>query len=211
MKLADIIIPHHNRHELLTGLLSRIDNTAFNIIIVSGGSFAENCNKGARLAETNKLIFVNDDTLPWHRNFIDMVFELDVYDFVGCTQLVQDAKLKYYGIGFIEEDGKIIPDIMKSKEGSLFPSGFFFGVTKEKWEELGGLEENFKTGYEDVDFGLRALQTNTKITIIDSEIVHLESQSEGRFKYCEYNTELLHNMYSQDYLKNIKETTKDCI
>jgi len=46
-KIADIIIPHHNRHDLLKNTLDKLPNDIFNIIIVSGGTFAENCNKGA--------------------------------------------------------------------------------------------------------------------------------------------------------------------
>ena len=60
-KIADIIIPHHDKHDLLNALLKGINHKRYNIIIVSGGSFGENCNKGAKIAETDNLIFMNDD------------------------------------------------------------------------------------------------------------------------------------------------------
>ena len=62
-KVADIIIPHHNRHDMLKECLESLDNDIFNIIIVSGGTFAENCNKGAKIATTDNLIFLNDDVI----------------------------------------------------------------------------------------------------------------------------------------------------
>ena len=63
-KIADIIIPHHNRHDLLKNTLDAIPLDIFNIFIVAGGSFARNCNLGAKLAQTDNLIFMNDDIEP---------------------------------------------------------------------------------------------------------------------------------------------------
>ncbi len=63
-KIADIIIPHHNRHDLLKITLEHIPNDIFNIIIVSGGTFAINNNKAAKIATTDRLIFCfKGDTL----------------------------------------------------------------------------------------------------------------------------------------------------
>ena len=60
-KLADLVIPHHTNHSDLKRLLEMIDVSLFNIIVCAGRSFGANCNKGAKLAETNKVIFLNDD------------------------------------------------------------------------------------------------------------------------------------------------------
>ena len=83
-KIADIVIPHHDRHDHLKDCLDCIDNSLFNIIIVSGGTFAHNCNKGAKLAETNKLIFLNDDTIP--TNEVLMELAESEYDITGIAQ-----------------------------------------------------------------------------------------------------------------------------
>jgi GT2 family glycosyltransferase len=70
--LADIIIPHHDRHDLLKRCLEGIDNKLFNIIIVSGGSFARNCNLGAKIAQTDTLIFLNDDVETINESLIEL-------------------------------------------------------------------------------------------------------------------------------------------
>ena len=43
------------------------------------------------------------------------------------------------------------------KDESIFPSGFLFGIDRDTWKWMGGFNESFRTGNEDVDFGLRML------------------------------------------------------
>jgi GT2 family glycosyltransferase len=198
-KIADIIIPHHNAHGLLKNLLEIIDNSIFNIIIVSGSSFGINCNKGARIAETDKLIFLNDDTEPKMSDLIEIVKWLDYRDVVGSTQ-INGAGIKYFGIALGDEfypyqDTK--PDIC------LFPSGFCKGVRRSLWEKLGGYNELFKTGYEDVDFGFRLVENNATMVMLDLEIKHLESQSAGRHNHGPYNEQLLNSFWSAEVRKEL--------
>jgi GT2 family glycosyltransferase len=210
MKLADIIIPHHNRHDHLKNLLDILDNTKFNIIVVSGGSFGHNCNKGAKIAETDNLFFINDDILPKEQDFLMMLKQLRRYDIVSSTQqVIHDTCKKYYGIGLIENCGKVIPDIMKTEKGVFMVSGFCFGIKKGVWERIGGFDEDFITGYEDVDLGLRAIKGGCRTGILDLSIRHLESQSSGRFEYVEHNVKMLDQKYPQEELIALKEKYKN--
>jgi len=203
-KIADLIIPHHTNHEDLKTLLEMIDVSLFNIIICAGQSFGINCNKGARLAETDKLIFLNDDIEISNEQLIKIVNTLDHYDFVGTTQIagITDPK-KYWGIGLFKNGEEIYHSISLEKEASLFPSGFLFGIRKNSWESVGGFDESFRTGNEDVDFGLKMLAVNAKTKMLDLEIKHKESQSVGRFKYCEENEKLIYSLWSQESLEEI--------
>ena len=90
MKLADIVIPHHNRHDLLKECLSRIDLARFNVIVCSGGTFAENCNRGARATITNTFLFLNDDTEP-DSDVLETMGNFDC-DLVGVAQENRLAK-----------------------------------------------------------------------------------------------------------------------
>lgn len=218
-KQASIIIPHHNRHDHLHTLLDILDNKLFDIIIVSGGSFAKNCNKGAKIAETSKLIFVNDDTRPTNETLLKISQTLDFIDFVGSTQITKNDK-KYYGIGFIyNEHGsetnhknfKYYPQIQTAPNQTLFPSGFLFGIKKSVWQQLNGFDEKYRTGYEDVDFGVRCVDKKISMAILDLEIRHEESESDGRFKFCQQNADLFNKTYSQTKLKELYENTNYCI
>jgi hypothetical protein len=80
-KIASIIIPHHNRKDHLQKLLSRI-SSEFEVIVSSGGTFAENCNRGAKKATTNHFIFCNDDCLPSNEDLQEInnwLWTVDVY------------------------------------------------------------------------------------------------------------------------------------
>jgi glycosyltransferase involved in cell wall biosynthesis len=209
-KLADIIIPHHDRHDLLKTCLDGIDNSIFNIIIVSGGSFAENCNKGAKIAETNTLIFLNDDVIAKNDSLIDLA-NAD-YDYAGITQLVNNVK--YYGIGWNEnKDGWANTTgginagwfMSLTDDKTFIPSGYCFKVIKDCWEKLGGLNEIYKTGHEDVDFGLRALKNKFRIGVVDNPMVHKHSSSTGRFKHAIENEKTFASNYTEKDLIELKK------
>lgn len=204
-----IIIPHHSAHTKLATCLAGIDNTQFDIAVISGGSFAENCNRGA-LLPSEKLIFCNDDCYPSTSDLLQIATQLNVYDVVGTTQITGKGQ-KYYGIGFQPEDDndKIIVHRVQLRKGvSHFPSGFLFGITRDAWSKLGGFNEAFKTGNEDVDFGIRCIELNLKMVLLDLEIKHDESSSIDRLKFCNENEKLFYKMYPQKALRHLMENPK---
>ena len=207
-KIADIIIPHHNRHDMLKILLEGININIFNIIIISGGSFGYNCNKGSELAETDKLIFCNDDIKISSEQLIRITNCLNDYDFVGSTQVAGKKKKKYWGIGLFKVKDRIIHSISIRQEDSLFPSGFLFGIKKSVWEKMGKFNERYKTGNEDVDFGLRAIRAKLKMKILDLEIEHAESQSDERFTFCKQNEDLFYSMWGSRLERLYKQLYK---
>lgn len=185
-KLGDIIVPHHDRHEYLRPLLERIPLGLFNVFIVSGGSFARNCNLGARMAQTENLIFLNDDVEITEQVLREMC--ASKADLVGATQIIPSMGNKaYYGIGFWFQKGKLQAGLMQKPEDVHIPCGFLFGVKKKAWQKLKGLDEGFINGGEDSDFGLRALKAKMKIDYITIPVIHHHSQSEGRLIYSREN------------------------
>ena len=199
-KIADIIIPHHNRHDHLKNCLEHLDNKLFNIIIVSGGSFAENCNKGAKLATTNNLIFLNDDTIPDVNRLQEMI-EADG-DMVGIAQVMPKyGDVIFYGIGYRKNNiGMIQAGLSRKIEDTSIPSGYCFLFRKSAWKKLGGLNEDFKNGGEDQDIGFRAIESGMKISYIRLPMIHYESQSEGRFSYGRDNELLIKKLWPDDKL-----------
>jgi GT2 family glycosyltransferase len=194
-KLADIIIPHHNRHDHLKECLDRLDNSIFNIIIVSGGTFAENCNKGAKIATTSNLIFLNDDTYPDNNILADMA--KNGADIVGVAQTQPKYPgLTLYGIGYKRRGDKLVARLSRKPDETHIPSGYCFKVKKSVWEEMGGLDEIYKNGAEDQDFGFRALEAGYTIDYILDTMVHIESQSEGRHAHGQQNQDIFDNKWT---------------
>ena len=179
-KIADIIIPHHDQHRLLADCLSNISNKLFNIIIVSGGSFSENCNRGAKLAQTNNLIFLNDDTIPSNSALEAMVN--NKADIVGISQKIPSMNNQLFS-GLLTEikNGKVTTKLCQQDKKPSYPSGFCFLFRKNVWQKLNGLSEDYINGGEDKDIFLRAIEAGYKFGYVSTPIVHLLSQSTGRF------------------------------
>ncbi len=195
-KLADIIIPHHDKHELLKNCISKIDNNLFNVIIVSGGSYGENCNAGAKAAKTDTLLFLNDDVVPDNNILAEVA--LHKTDLTGCAQYIPSEGLTKYGIAYNIKDGKAQGYLALRPEDCLIPTGFCFKIKKKVWDDLGGFDERFKNGAEDQDLGLKALERGISIGYVTRAMKHYHSQSSGRFDHTKENNKLLKQIWTDE-------------
>jgi GT2 family glycosyltransferase len=202
-KLADIIIPHHNRHDHLHRCLDGIDNSIFNIIVRSGGTFSHNCNEGAKAAETDTLIFLNDDVDTDNELLIQIACSEG--DMVGTSQYIGDTK--YYGIGWrpSSEGAHEGWTLSLKPEDSFVPSGYLMKFTRKAWEELGGLDEAYRNGAEDLDIGLRAIQKGMSVNFVDFPMNHKHSQSAGRYDFAGYNNEIFNKSWTTNQISKLKK------
>ncbi len=198
-KVADIVIPHHDKHGMLATCLSKLNNEIFNIIVVAGGSFAENCNKGAKIAKTKNIIFLNDDTEPSTEYLMKMVKEDS--DITGIAQLVRQTNNIKYGINIEIGKNEIYKSLSASPTTTTMPSGFCFKVKKAAWKKLKGLDERYINGGEDVDLFLRAMELDMSFGYIHTPIRHLLSQSSGRFTFAGENDTLFSKLWDDKLRK----------
>ena len=204
-KIADIIIPHHNRHDLLKNTLDAIPLDIFNIFIVAGGSFARNCNMGAKLAQTDNLIFMNDDIEP----DIGLLIEAckNKADMVGFSEILPNQNNAIiHGIGWeLRNSGQLSSNLRRDQRDVHIPSGFLFKMKKTAWEKLGGFDEKFKNGAEDVDLGLRVREMGLKIDYIrtGNPVIHHHMQSEGRLDKVIDNKKYLHELWPEDKIRKV--------
>ncbi len=156
--------------------------------------FAGGCNRGAALARSTHLYFLNNDTLL--RN--------------GCVEelarvLLLDKKAGIAGSKLLYEDGSIqhagvIVDVFTRNpkhRGRLHPADDPFldrpvklqavtaaslMIRRELFETLGGFSEDYRNGFEDVDLCLRTLRAGYDVVYNPrSVLTHFESKSKGRF------------------------------
>lgn len=194
--LADIIIPHHDRDDLLQNCLQKIPKDSFNVIIESTGTFAENCNRGAKKAITKNLIFMNDDVEISEQALINLCKKK--FDIVGVAQKVPNHADAIYGLGFslLNEGKKTRRFFAKNQKDVLYPSGFLFKISKKSWKLLGGFNEDFKNGCEDSDLFLRAIENKITFGYINDIVLHLHSQSTGRNENDNRNMILLDSLWT---------------
>jgi len=202
-KLADIIIPHQNRHEMLKDVLERLSYDQFNIVVVSGKTFSENCNKGARIAETDNLIFMNDD-IEVSSDVIREMLDSEA-DIVGAAQITPSwhPKKVWYGISYKWNNGFIAEEMTDDIKKATIPTGFLFRVKRKVWEELGGLDERYKNGGEDQQLFLTALEKGYTFHIVKTPTIHHHSKSRDRFKHTHDNRTLLNKEWTELRIKNL--------
>lgn len=200
-KVADIIIPHHNRHDLLERLLPNISVDDFNVIVPCGGSFAENCNRGARVAKTNTFIFLNDDVEINNKTLLKLAqFPADA---VSLGQKIPECPAPVYGLTFYWKDGIIKTRVALTVEETHIPVAFCLKVTRSTWEDLKGFDEGFINGGEDQDFALRLLSEGYNIGIMDDVVNHYHHQSLGRFDHDQENADYLRQKWPDTKIKNL--------
>jgi len=175
--------------------------------------FAKACNQGADNAKGHYLLFLNNDTRIIQRDWMQHLLEIFTSDNrVGCV----GAKLIFPN-GTIEHAGLLLKKII-TPEGIVLMDGQLrlFGAPavhpeanipmmlaavsgaclmtpKELFMRVGGFDEAFWNGCEDVDYCLKVLAMGYKIVYQPrSVVIHLKSQSgHERFRRANENMLLL--------------------
>ncbi|WP_428570692.1 glycosyltransferase family 2 protein [Pseudodesulfovibrio sp.] len=163
--------------------------------------FAKACNQGARAARGGVVVFLNNDTVV-HENWLaPLAAELADHPETG----VAGAKLLYPD-GTVQHAGVCVnrwnipyhvflgaaPDDPLVSGRRAFPmvTGACMAVRREEFLALGGFDEGYVNGHEDVDLCLRYAEAGLRsVYRPDSVVTHHESQSEGRMAHCRANTQ----------------------
>lgn len=162
--------------------------------------FAKACNQGARAAKGKHLVFLNNDTIPRVGWLEALVQEVDTHldvDVVGSKLLYPDDTIQHAGVVFsrlfhtpyhlFSGASESLPAVNIRKEFQAVTAACML-VRKEIFEKVGGFDEGFVNGYEDVDFCLKIRQMGKKVVYQPKScLYHLESQSSGRKKYDDEN------------------------
>ena len=165
--------------------------------------FAIANNQGAKLAKGNFLLFLNNDTIVtkgWLSAMINVFSEEKAVGIVG-------AKLLFPGSGLLQHCGLIklsngMPDHLYFKKRADYPpanerkavwgvTGACFLIPKTLFDELGGFDEQYINGFEDVDLCLRVREKGLNIYYEPKAVIyHYESRTQGRYDFDSRNFSL---------------------
>lgn len=179
--LPDIVIPHYNRADRLKECLESIPK-GFNVYVIRGGTFAENCNKGFKLTKGRDVIFCNDD-IVFNEEFLEE---------------------------FISRNDPLLGTIRVDKKGKFEPvhwyfycAGACFKIRRELFKKLGGFNEIYKNGYEDRELFLKAMELGYNLNFTKNYVLHYGSQSEGRFANHVENEKLFLSRWTNEKVMRI--------
>jgi len=183
------------------------------IFNAENAGFAKACNQGARAARGRYLVFLNNDTEP-QSNWLGPLFTLAEGDCaiaaVGSKLLYPDGSIQHAGVALADcyDHDPLLAFHLFAKEKSDFALAnqrrVYQAVTaacmlarKTHFDAVGGFDEQYWNGYEDVDLCLR-FQERGWLTVYEpaSVVVHHESQSgPERFRRVAENIERFHRQW----------------
>jgi GT2 family glycosyltransferase len=163
--------------------------------------FAATCNRGAAEAQGACLFFLNDDLVfqpGWLRPMLALA-RLPYAGLVGNVQLnattgaVDHAGLWFNRKGKPEHTTRVTWAAWLTGELEVPAlTGACFAVRKSLWQQVGGFDEAFVNGGEDVDLCLRVRQAGLHNYVATRSVVrHHISQSPGRKRRDEENSRRL--------------------
>jgi GT2 family glycosyltransferase len=166
--------------------------------------FAHACNRAAQAARGSYLLFLNNDTVPqpgWLDALVEYANAHPEAAVVGSKLLFPNGTVQHAGV-VVCTDGKIRhlytgfpadhPAVNKSRAVGIVTAACAL-MRRDAFERAGGFDMAFRNGFEDVDLCLRLGDLGYEVHYChNSELVHLESMSEGRYGDMDENEKLLH-------------------
>jgi len=157
-------------------------------------SFAACCNDAVRSASADILLFLNNDVLLHPRALCHMMALMDRHPhtaLVGTRLIFPDGTLQHAGVVFGADDfgprhfARRVPSRLVSRMPTRHQAVTAAALLARApvFDALGGFDEGYPFGLEDVDFCLRAGQAGG-IILCDQSVdsIHFESQTPGRIE-----------------------------
>lgn len=155
--------------------------------------FAPACNAGAGVATSDVLVFLNDDTVAhpgWLEPLVEALEDPSIW-VAGSLLLYPNGTVQHAGMavrttlqwvhlyGGLDPDSE--PGIRRAKDLQAV-TGACLAMRRADFLSLGGFDETYVNGYEDVDLCVRVRQAGGRIRFEPrSVLTHLAGQTEGRF------------------------------
>ncbi|THJ20880.1 MAG: glycosyltransferase [Nitrospira sp. CG24E] len=166
--------------------------------------FAVACNQGAKAARGEFLLFLNNDTIPtegWLNALVDEVERHPDVAVVGSKLLYEDGTIQHAGVAFsriwfspyhiYKGFPADAPVVNRRREFQCVTAACML-ARREVFESVGGFDDGYRNGFEDVDLCLKIGERGWKIVYQPKSVLyHLESQTPGRKAHERENSKRL--------------------
>ncbi|TKB65719.1 MAG: glycosyltransferase [Nitrospira sp.] len=187
-----IVVDNHSTDDTASFLSS----LAGDVQIISNQEnlgFAKACNQGARVARSQYLVFLNNDTIPQPGWLSSLVSEVDAHPevgIVGSKLLYPDGTVQHAGVvrdlehrlpyHIYKSFAGDHPVVNQRREFQIVTAACLL-IRRSLFEEVGGFDEGYVNGFEDADLCLKVRERGYVIVYQPRSVVlHLESQTAGR-------------------------------
>ncbi len=204
MTVAVVIPTLDPESEMCVAAVDAVTATAPNAFIIVEhdqlrAGFAETCNAGAARTTADILVFLNDDTVVqtgWLEALTQPLSGSESVAIAGSALFYPDGQIQHSGVFLRRDPAGRLEAYNRRTPSPSGPvpavTGSCLAVRRDVWDDLGGFDEEYRNGYEDVDLCLRARQAGYSVGFVaESQVVHFESRSPGRFDHAPQNIALL--------------------
>ncbi|MCX7909244.1 MAG: glycosyltransferase family 2 protein [Ignavibacteria bacterium] len=156
-------------------------------------TYAKSNNQGAKIAQGSYLIFINNDVFvwkDWDRKLLSVFNEQREIAIQGARLLYPQNLIQHCGIVFRQLDKGIKHHyhiylgkpwnslcVSKSREYQCV-TGALLAIRREVFEQIGGFDENYVFGHEDLDLCISARKLGYKVWYnADCVAYHFESMT----------------------------------
>lgn len=171
-------------------------------------NFAGACNQGAEVARGEYIIFLNNDTTVqhgWHaplindfRDFPDIAATGPILLYPQETPFGRTVQhlgvyvTPFHTLGHLYRNIPAASPLAKKRRFFQAITGACMAIRKKLFMEAGRFDEGFINGFEDIDLCARLKAMGYRLTVNpDSQVIHHESQSQGRHDNTGHNQRLL--------------------
>ncbi len=176
--------------------------------------FSKACNQGTQAAAGRHLLFLNNDTEVqpgWLEPLVETLDADERVSAVGSKLLFPDRSIQHAGVAVLED--RQLPDPLVARHIHYRKSenapeanqpqtlqaltAACLLIRKAAFEKVGGFDEEYWNGYEDVDLCFKLRQEGGLLVYQPRSVVlHFESQSgPERFRQVAHNTKRLHGRW----------------
>ena len=172
--------------------------------------FAFSNNFGASKATSGWLLFLNNDLIlkkGWSQSYDSLVQGNHKLVNMGCAGNIQldpmYRKIDHAGVTFTNG----IPEHFLKGENSiptndhtefLAVTGACFMIRRDLFLDVGGFDETYKTGFEDVDLCLRLSMLGYKNYVLNkSVVIHKRSSTPERNQYQKHNSHIFYGRWGK--------------
>ena len=157
-------------------------------------NFARMCNRGAKRARGEYILFLNDDTYFTDAKILKTLMEQAAAEgigAVGAKLLYPDGRLQHAGISNLETgpahklcgisgDDHPYYNLAMTKMNMIGVTAACLMIKNSRFTGVGGFDESFKVAYNDVDLCMRLIEAGYRnVQRNDCCLIHDESVSRG--------------------------------
>lgn len=174
--------------------------------------FAHACNQGAATARSKYVLFLNNDTSVtsgWANALLEAGQRPGV-GVVGAKLLYPDGTVQHAGIGWINgvpdhphrHSDSAAPEVNIPRDLDMVTGACFF-MPRALFLQLGGFDETYRNGVEDVDLCLRVRAAGYRVLYEPKAVVsHYEGKTQGRFDHVTENLKIFFARWQGQFDEN---------